>query len=91
AATAADEAVAALRPLVILLVDDDPDLRMVLSAALEALGHRVIQADDGASGLAALEEERPDVALLDFAMPGMNGAELAAEIRRRWRGLPIIF
>ncbi len=82
---------AAPRPLTILLVDDDPDLRVVLADALETLGHRAIQADDGISALAALEEEVPDVVLLDFAMPGMNGAELAAEIRRRWPTLPIVF
>ncbi len=75
----------------ILLVDDDPELRVVFAAALEASGHVVTSAADGPAALALLDQAAPDVLLLDFAMPGMNGVEVASEIRRRKPGLPIIF
>lgn len=38
-----------------------------------------------------MDVETPDVLLLDFAMPGMNGAELAREVRQRWPSMPIVF
>ncbi|MBB4100748.1 MHYT domain-containing protein [Sphingomonas kyeonggiensis] len=75
----------------ILLVDDDPEVRTVLAAALESLGHVVTSAADGPGALALLEGAAPEVLLLDFAMPGMNGAEVASEMRRRRPELPIIF
>lgn len=75
----------------ILVVDDDPDVRGMLVASLEALGYQVREAYDGPSGLTALEEYRPDLMILDFAMPGMNGAEVALAARRRYGDLPIVF
>jgi NO-binding membrane sensor protein with MHYT domain/CheY-like chemotaxis protein len=78
-------------PVRILLVDDDNHLRELLAQVLQAQGHLVQQASDGPSALAALGEDLPDVAILDFAMPGMNGAELAIRIADRWPGLPLIF
>jgi CheY-like chemotaxis protein len=92
AETAAPEGSPALRArrgATVLVVDDDPDVRRWLVAAVRSLGHRVLEAADGASGLAALEED-PDLALLDFAMPGMNGAELAQAIRERRPDLPVL-
>lgn len=94
ASTEPEEREAVLMParaLRILLVDDDPDLSAVLSAGLEALGHVVTVANDGPTALAKLEEAAPDAAVLDFAMPGMNGAEVAREIRHRRQALPIVF
>jgi CheY-like chemotaxis protein len=75
----------------VLVVDDDPDVRQFLSDSLETLGFRVILTEDGEEGLAALEASKPDVVLLDFAMPGMTGAELADRIRARHPDLPIVF
>ncbi|WP_338665554.1 ATP-binding protein [Pararoseomonas sp. SCSIO 73927] len=75
----------------ILLVDDDPDLRGVLTAALGALGYTVLAAADGAAGLAALEAGCPDLMILDYAMPGLTGAEVARLAWARRPGLPIIF
>jgi CheY-like chemotaxis protein len=75
----------------ILIIDDDPDVRQMLVASVNALGYRVSEAPDGASGLAALKSGSPDLIMVDFAMPGMNGAELA-KAAREWRpDLPIIF
>ena len=75
----------------VLVVDDDLDLRQVLAALLEDLGYRVLEADDGASGLSMLERHAPDLLIADFAMPGMTGAELARAARARRPDLPIIF
>jgi NO-binding membrane sensor protein with MHYT domain/nitrogen-specific signal transduction histidine kinase len=75
----------------ILLVDDDDDLRDVVASALQTQGHHVVEAGDGASALAALETDMPDIAIIDFAMPGMNGAELARRIAERWPALPVLF
>ncbi|MEA3012746.1 MAG: hypothetical protein QOD42_1291 [Sphingomonadales bacterium] len=75
----------------IFVVDDDEDVREFLADALVSLGHRVETLAGGAATLAALAEGVPDLVLVDFAMPGMNGAELAREIRARLPGLPIVF
>jgi PAS domain S-box-containing protein len=75
----------------ILIVDDDPDMRRVLVASLDTLGYRVLEAADGAAGLAVLSEEAPDLMILDFAMPAMNGAEVAKAARERRPDLPIVF
>jgi len=75
----------------ILLVDDDVDLREVMAAALDDLGYRVREAADGHAALAMLEQSVPDVLIVDFAMPGMTGAELAKAARARWPDLPIVF
>ena len=75
----------------VLLVDDDHDLRAVLASGLEAQGYRVIAKADGPSAIASLDKVAPDIAVLDFAMPGMNGAEVADEIAARFPALPILF
>jgi CheY-like chemotaxis protein len=72
-------------------VDDDADVRRFLVDSLDALGYRAVAAADGPAGLAALDRAAPDALILDFAMPGMNGAELAAAMRARRPGLPIVF
>jgi PAS domain S-box-containing protein len=75
----------------ILVVDDDDDVRAFLAASLEELGHSVVTASSGEEGLARLEQEQPDLALIDYAMPGMNGADVARAARRAGRDLPIVF
>jgi len=75
----------------ILVVDDDTDVREFLASALADLGHRVDAVADGPAALAALEAALPELMLADFAMPGMNGAELAKRARARFPTLPIIF
>jgi CheY-like chemotaxis protein len=67
------------RPGVVLVVEDDEDLRSAMEAVLLARGHRVATAGDGAEALAWLREgagRRPCLVLLDLMMPGMNGFEL---------------
>lgn len=79
------------RPLRVLVVDDDDDHRKILANGLRALGHAVTEASNGAAALAVLRTDVPDVLLLDFAMPGINGAEVAREVHRHWPSLPIVF
>ena len=80
-----------LAPQHILLVDDEDHLRCFLEEGLKDYGHSVSATPDGMAALSILESETPDVAVLDFAMPGMNGAVLAEQIAARLPSLPIIF
>ena len=75
----------------ILLVDDDPQVRSTIARGLVELGYRVEQADSGPAALAILAEERPLLVILDYIMPGMDGAETAREIAKLDPELPIIF
>jgi PAS domain S-box-containing protein len=76
----------------VLLVDDDTDVREVTATRLRALGFQVIDADSGVEALDLLEHH-PAIELLvaDFAMPGMNGAEVARRARERRPDLPVVF
>lgn len=65
----------------ILLVDDDDDIRECVSLVLEDEGYRVNEAADGESALRSLRSSRPDLLLVDFRMPGMNAPELLAAAR----------
>jgi excisionase family DNA binding protein len=67
----------------VLIVDDDEGLRTFLRAALEADGCTVREAASAEEGLAALEEELPDLILLDVEMPQMNGLEMLRRVRER--------
>src|ERR1700739_457758 len=64
------------------LIDDDENIVASISLALESLGHRVKGYYDGASGLAALESDPPDLALLDVKMPRMDGMEVLRRLRQ---------
>ena len=65
----------------VLVIDDDPDVREFVTASLgEAPGFQVSSAADGLAGLAAFADRAPDVIVLDYAMPGMTGAEVGAKI-----------
>lgn len=78
--TVSDERRAA-SPKRILIVDDEPHIRRLLSARLEAEGFRVTEACDGAEGLSSIMKHAPDLVLLDLMMPGANGLEVLARIR----------
>ena len=75
----------------ILLVDDDPLIRMAVVDMLEDLSHRVIEANSAKRALEILEsEEVIDLLVTDYAMPGMTGAELAAIAHRDRPTLPVL-
>jgi CheY-like chemotaxis protein len=78
----------------VLVVEDDATLRMLCSLNLAAEGLEVIEAEDGRRGLeCALADPPPDFVLSDVRMPGLDGFELAAELRRdeRTRTVPLLF
>ena len=76
----------------ILVVDDDPQVRATIVRALHELGYQTGEAADGASALQALAAaERPLLVILDYVMPGMDGAEVAREIALLYPDLPVIF
>ena len=76
----------------VLVIDDDEDVRQIFVAGLQAYGYRVSEAADGPVALHMLEQGMTvDVAVVDFAMPRMNGAAPAQAARRLQPGLPIVF
>ena len=67
----------------ILVVDDEPAIRAFVRAALQQANHRVLEAADGVSALRLLASgERPDLVLLDIALPHLNGIEVCRRLRR---------
>jgi CheY-like chemotaxis protein len=76
----------AVNPRRILLVDDNRDSARTFSRLLERRGHHVEVAHDAASALTVAQSFRPDTFLLDLGLPGMDGYELAAELRRNGFG-----
>jgi signal transduction histidine kinase len=78
-------------PATILLVDDDALIALSTVAMLEDLGHHVVEANSGPQALALVENGLlPDLVITDHAMPGMTGADLAAQLRSRAPNLPIL-
>jgi CheY-like chemotaxis protein len=70
----------------VLVVDDNMDTANTLQLLLRSLGHETRVANDGPAALAAADEFRPDVVLLDIGMSGMNGYEVARRLRSRKEG-----
>ncbi len=66
----------------VLVVDDEPTARVALAARLKRLGYRVIEAGDGKAGLEALRRERPDLTILDWMMPEMDGPSFCEQVRQ---------
>lgn len=65
----------------ILLVEDNPDLRVSLRTILEMHGYRVEEAADGREGVEKGLKARPDIALIDLLLPGLSGHEVARTLR----------
>jgi signal transduction histidine kinase len=76
----------------VLLIEDNDDARHMLSAQLAATGYRVLEADNGVDGVVLARRERPDLAIVDIGLPGMNGYQIAAHLRRdpAMRGLRLV-
>lgn len=75
----------------VLCVDDEKVGLRVRKIMLEGAGFEVLTATSGEQGLALLQAHHVDLVVLDYYMPGMNGGDVAAELRRRKPDLPIIF
>jgi signal transduction histidine kinase/ActR/RegA family two-component response regulator len=70
-------------PRRIAIVEDNRDVRDLLRLKLRRLGHSVIDASDGLEGLRIVLEDRPDLALVDLGLPGIDGFQLAREVREK--------
>jgi signal transduction histidine kinase/CheY-like chemotaxis protein len=75
----------------VMVVDDDDDVRRVMTETLRALGYAAPAFSSGATALRALRERQPELLVLDFAMPDMDGAEVARQARDLHPNLDIIF
>jgi len=76
----------------ILVIDDDPDIRALLSTYFQGNGHQVIQAEDGAHGIGMAAQRRPDVVILDVDMPVLDGHSTLHVMKNdpKMSGIPIV-
>ncbi|HEX9702063.1 MAG TPA: response regulator [Rhodospirillales bacterium] len=74
----------------ILVIDDDEGVRATLAIFFEDIGVDAVLAQDGNQGLSLFDAGSVDLVMTDICMPGKNGGEIVAEIRRRNRTIPII-
>jgi CheY-like chemotaxis protein len=81
----------ALGPKTVLCVDDEKVGLRVRKIMLESHGFNVLTASSGLQGLAMFDDNEIDLVVLDYYMPGLNGGDVAAEMRRRRPDVPIIF
>lgn len=77
----------------ILIVDDEKDILEMLEKRLSSTGYSVIKADNGKDAIDMAKKEQPDLILLDIAMPGMSGGEVAEKLKYDpdARDIPIVF
>jgi PleD family two-component response regulator len=77
----------------VLIVDDDPNLRMLLSYALEEEGYNTIEAQDGMSAIQIVEQHSPTIILMDAVMPQLDGIGCCMKLQESYHGQcpPIIF
>ncbi|MCF8043071.1 MAG: sigma-54 dependent transcriptional regulator [Desulfarculaceae bacterium] len=74
----------------VLIVDDEPSIRSSLGGILSDEGYEVSQAPDGESALALLEQEVPDIMLLDVWLPGIDGLQVLERVKKRLPELPVV-
>lgn len=65
----------------ILVVDDEPNLRMLVSTTLASANYRILEAGDGETALQLAIDQKPDLVLLDWMMPGRDGLQVATALR----------
>ena len=75
----------------LLVVDDEPNIRELLSTSLRFAGFEVVSAGNGRDALAAAEAHSPDLAVLDVMLPDMDGFTVTRKLRERGRDMPVLF
>jgi DNA-binding response OmpR family regulator len=78
------------RPKQVLIVDDEPNVRLVFRTTLESTGYQVFEAEDAATAVEELEKAPADVVLLDLQMPGIGGMELLRRLRESGNNVPVV-
>jgi DNA-binding response OmpR family regulator len=76
--------------MTVLLIEDEPGIRMAIKDELEFEGFQVRLAEDGIAGLESVLRDPPDLVVLDLMLPGKNGFEICREIRQRGIATPVI-
>jgi DNA-binding response OmpR family regulator len=71
------------KPITVLVVEDDPELRALYRSALKAAGYQVVAVDDGLAALRHLESEVPDAVVLDLGLPLLDGGDVYRELAAR--------
>jgi two-component system, OmpR family, response regulator MprA len=79
-----------MEPMLVLVVEDDPAVRVSLERSLAFEGYRVVTASDGVAGLAAVGTHRPDAVLLDLGLPRMDGLEVCRQLRACGDSTPVL-
>lgn len=79
-----------MRALVVLCIDDNDSGLKIRKLLLESKGFRVLTAQDGPAGLEMVRREHVDLIILDYAMPGMDGEEVARRLRTQSPQIPIL-
>lgn len=79
------------KPIKVMLIDDDAGIHASLRDVVEEAGYSFCGALSGREGLRLLDEERPDLLLLDVMMPGLNGFDVCRQMRDEGRRIPVIF
>jgi two-component system alkaline phosphatase synthesis response regulator PhoP len=74
----------------VLVVDDEPDLRLLVRLSLEAFGFEIFEAGNGQEALDAISKDPPDVVLLDIKLPVVDGWEVLRRLREADDPLPVI-
>ena len=78
----------------ILIVDDDPDIRIAISSVLKSRSYEVIEARDGEEALTRLKDQKPDLMLLDLLLPKMDGFSVVKELQNtqwsEYHNMPIL-
>jgi DNA-binding response OmpR family regulator len=74
----------------VLLVEDEATLRRIIACNLVARGHQVVEADSARDALARLNEDEPDLLLLDINLLGRSGWDILREIRRQGKNVPAV-
>lgn len=75
---------------VVLVVDDEADIRLIARVVLTSAGHEVVEAASGEAALECMQARRPDAVLLDVRMPGMDGWEVLDRLRDAQGELPVV-
>lgn len=78
-----------MRPMTVLVVDDEPAIHRFMAPALTANGYEPLRADTGAQAISLVVNRRPDMVILDLGLPDMDGKEVIRSLRA-WSDVPIV-